>query len=153
MSFDILLSRFASGALAEAAKSPILEALRHRKYKGPDEFGFYLIDMGPDDQVEFSAKGLESPEVFYGCAFHVRRLSEVLSGLIFDIAVAGQLAVIPAMEGNPVLVTDPSMLQELPPDMREGFAPAAVETAEQLHAAIAPGFRDWADYRDQVVGR
>ena len=153
VSFDIFLSHFANGDLAEAAKAPILEVLNRREYKGPDEFGFYVVDMGPDDQVEVSASGLESADVFYGCAFHVRRLSEALSRFIFDVAVAGQLAVIPAMEGNPVLVLEPSMLQELPSEMREGFVPAVVLTADELHAAIAPGFRDWADYRDQVVGR
>jgi hypothetical protein len=45
------------------------------------------------------------------------------------------------------------MIQDLPADMRENFAPALAATVEELGRVLSGGFSDWASYRDQVIGR
>lgn len=153
MSFDVFLSRFVAGALAEAPRQPVLEVIRSYPVKGPDEFGFYVLTLPGDDTIEISAKGLESSHSFHGCALHIRRMNSSLSGLIYSLACAGHLVIIPAMDDNPVLLVDTCMEPELPPDMLETLQPCYVASASELEQKLLPGFGAWSDYRDYAVDR
>ena len=152
MSFDVFLSRFAAGDLAESPKQPVLDVIRSYPFTGPDKFGFYVLSLSGDDTVEVSAKGLESSKPFYGCALHIRRMNAGLSDLIYSLAQAGHLAIIPAMDDNPVFLVAEQMESELPPDMLKTHHLHFVSSASELAQGLGPGLQAWSDYRDHAVG-
>jgi len=152
VSFDIFLARFERGELAEAPRESVLAVLRTHRYTGPDQFGFYTVELPDGDSVEFSARGLESREPFQKCAFHVRRFGPGVTGFIFDIAKAGRFAVVPAMDGNPLFLVESDMMADLPSDMLEDLRPVFVTSASAMADGFCGGFRAWAEYRDHVVG-
>ena len=152
MSFDIFLARFERGVLAEAPREAVWDVLRARQHTGPDEFGFYVVQMEGHDSVEFSARDLQGQGPFQKCAFHVRRFSGELAEFIFGVAKAGRFTVVPAMDGNPVILVEEGMSNDLPADMLETLRPVYVASARELGNALAEGFGAWAEYRDQVVG-
>jgi hypothetical protein len=153
VSFDIFLARFERGELADAPREPVLAALRGHPYTGPDQFGFYVVDLPDGNSVEFSARGLESKERFQKCVFHVRRFGLGLPEFLFDIAKAGGFAVVPAMDGNPLFLVEKNMLADLPADMLQDLRPAFVTSATAMADGLSGGFTAWAEYRDHVVGR
>ncbi len=104
MSFDVFLQRFAGGESAEVDRRPVREVLRSARHRGPDTFGFYVVAFPDGVEVEFSAKGLESKESFTGCAFHFRGFGDALMTFVFEVARAGDMVIIPAMEGNPLVL-------------------------------------------------
>ncbi len=152
MSFDIFLARFERGKLANAPREPVLAVLRARAYAGPDQFGFYVIELAGQDSVEFSARGLESHDPFQKCAFHVRCWSSGVAEVLFDVAKAGRFAVLPAMEENPLILVEREMLADVPADMLEELRPVFVTSAKALADGLSSGFQAWAGYRDHVVG-
>jgi hypothetical protein len=151
VSFDIFLARFERGELADAPRERVLAALRGHRYTGPDQFGFYVVDLPDGNSIEFSARGLESEERFQKCAFHVRRFGPSLPAFLFDIAKAGRFAVVPAMDGNPLFLVEKDMLADLPGDMLQDLRPAFVTSASAMADGLAGGFTAWAEYRDHVV--
>lgn len=151
MSFDVFLQRFKDGNSAEADRLPIREVLSESAYRGPDEFGFYVVAFPGGGDVEFSAKGLESQEPFTGCAFHIRGFSDGLVKFIFDVALAGNMVILPAMEGNPLVMVSESQAREIPSDLREDCRPIVVRSGEELGAVLSGGFEGWAAYRNQIL--
>ena len=152
MSFDIFLARFERGELVDAPRGSVLAVLRTHRYSGPDQFGFYNVELQDGDSVEFSARGLESQEPFQKCALHVRRFGPGLAGFLFDIASAGRFAVVPAMDGNPVFLVESEMKADLPADMLRDLRPVLVSSASALADGLSGGFKAWAEYLDHVLG-
>ena len=152
MSFDIFLARFERGELADAPRETVLAVLRMRRYTGPDQFGFYAVELPDGNSVEFSARGLESEGPFQKCALHVRGFGSGVTEFLFDIAKAGRFAVVPAMDGNPVFLVESDMMADLPADMLEDLRPVLVTSASAMADGLFGGFKAWAEYRDHVVG-
>jgi hypothetical protein len=151
MSFDVFLQRFKDRESAEIERPPVREVLSATTYRGPDEFGFYVVAFPDGVEVEFSAKGLESEESFTGCAFHIRVFGDGLMKFIFDVARAGDMVILPAMEGNPLVLVSEPQAREVPPDLRETFRSIVVSSAEELGAVLSGGFKGWSAYRDHVL--
>jgi len=150
MSFDVFLQRFKCGEQAEVERASVLAELRAVNHTEFDEFGFSIITFHDGIDVEFSAGGLVSNESFTGCAFHIRGFGGPLVKFMFDVARAGDMVVIPVMEGSPVgLVTDAQQC-ELPPEMRGDFKSARLQSAQELGVLLQGGFEAWSAYRDAV---
>jgi hypothetical protein len=153
MSFDVFLQRFAGGEPAQVDGRAVREVLSSVTHRGPDDFGFYAVTLSDGAEVELSAKGLETRASFTGCAFHIRESSDGLMKFMFDIARAGDMVIVPAMEGNPLILVSQQQQNDVPVDLRESFQPVVVGSAGELGAALSGGFEGWAAYREQVLGR
>lgn len=153
MSFDIFLQRFANGESAQVDKRPVRDVLRSATYRGPDAFGFYIVAFPDGVDVEFSAKGLESAESFTGCAFHIRGFGDGLMEFMFKIAQTGDMVIIPAMEGNPLILVSDQQKKHVPGDLQNTFSLIVVDSAGELGAVLCRGFDGWIAYRDQVLRR
>jgi hypothetical protein len=153
LSFDIFLMHFENGDPHGTPRAPVLDVLNRRSYSGPDQFGFYIVDIPGAGTVEFSAKGLEGDKEFHGCAFHVRQFGPELAKFIFDVASTGAMVVMPMMEGSPLIFVDESMRKHVPHSMLESFTPVKVSSAEELESLLFGGFGGWSEYRDKVQRR
>jgi len=152
LSFDVFLQRFDDGESLEVDRRPVLEVLTAAKYRGPDQFGFYVVVFPDGVDVEFSAEGLESDERFTHCAFHIRGFGEGLMKFIFDVARAGDMVIIPAMQGNPLLLVSEEQKKKVPADVRENFQSiVVVSSPAELGAMLSGGFEGWSAYRDHVL--
>ena len=150
MSFDIFLQHFDVGVPTEAPKEGIVEALGTRKCSGPDEFGFYRVDLSNGIHVELGAKELETSGTFTGCAFFVREFNCEVAALIFDVARAGNMAVLPASSENIVAVTTAAVRENLPPDLLQNSKVILVRNPSELHALLQHGFEGWHSYLRDV---
>jgi len=151
VSFDVFLSRFDKGESAEAPRHAVREVLGATDYSGPDEFGFYLVTFPDGVDVEFSARGLESEGDFTGCAFHIRGFGSHLVKFILEVARAGNMVMMPAMEGNPLILVSEHQKADVPPEALEHLRPVVVNSANELEALLTGGFEGWSAYRDQAV--
>ena len=152
MSFDIFLQKFKNGSPANVLRSGILALLKSKQYTGPDKFGVYDIQFSDGVSAEFSAQGLESSGAFTGCAFHIRAFSEQLVEFIFDVARAGNMAVIPTTEDAIVLLPSEDDKRELPVDVLEDFHLILLTSAAELQLILQQGYAVWSKYREQVAG-
>lgn len=153
MSFDVFLQRFKGGEQAEVERAPVLAVLRAEEHSELDEFGFSIVQFHDGIAVEFSASGLESTEPFTGCAFHIRGFGEPLVKFMFDVACAGDMVIIPAMEGPVVGLVSEVQQAELPQEIRDEFQPALLRSAHDLGMLLEGGYEAWSAYRDQIVRR
>jgi hypothetical protein len=102
--------------------------------------------------VEFSARGLESGG-FTDCAFHIHGFGDYLAKFIRDVARAGQMVIMPAMEGNPIILLSDDQRADVPSDALEHLRPVVVQSVDELKAILTGGFQGWSAYRDQVAQR
>lgn len=151
MSFDVFLQRFSDGGPAQVDRKPVLDVLRAATFRGPDEFGFYVVAFPDGNDVEFSARGLESDESFTGCAFHLNGMGGDLIKLIFDVARAGDMVIIPAMEGTPLVLVSEPQGASVPDEVRESLQPILVRSPGELGTVLAGGFEGWSGHRDGVL--
>jgi hypothetical protein len=94
MSFDVFLQKFENGKPAEVRRQPVLEVLRSTDYRGPGEYGTYVVHLRDGTVVELSASGLESQKTFQGCAFWIRGFSHDLLDFMLQIARAGEMVML-----------------------------------------------------------
>jgi hypothetical protein len=154
MSFDVFLQKFEAGKPAEASRERVLTVLKTCKYDGPDGFGFYIVKFPDGLDVEFSAKGLEDPESFTDCAFHIRGMSAHLTRFIFEIAKAGEMVILPVMEPFVPILSLPVQMNALPTELAENEPkPVLCSSADELQTLLSGGYGEWKKYRDQVVKR
>jgi len=153
VSFDVFLQRFSGGEGAEVDRRAVREVLAKTTYRGPDDFGFYVVAFPDGVEVEFSASGLESQESFTGCVFHIRGIGDDLIKFMFDVARAGDMVMIPAMEDTPLVLVSDAQRSAVPSDMLDDLRPALVRSPEELGALLSGGFDGWSAYRDKVLGQ
>lgn len=153
MSFDVFLARFENGDVSEVQRQPVRAVLQRTPYYGPDKFGFYRVSFPDRTDVEFSAGGLESDESFTGCAFHIRAFGDALMTFMFEVACAGDMVMMPAMEGNPLILVSESQRAHVPAEIVKALCPVVVQAPGELSALLSGGFAGWSVYRDQVVRR
>lgn len=149
MSFDVLLQRFWAGEPAEVARQPILEVLSASTHQRIDR-DFYAVQLADGSSVELSASGLESHEPFTGCAFHIRGAGADLVRFIFDIARAGDMVIIPTMDGAPLALLSPEQERDLPEEIVESFHPILVRSPDELAPILLAGLEGWSAYRDHI---
>src|SRR5471030_395297 len=98
MGFDIFLQRFSPDTLDEESITRMRSVLHGTSHAGPDPFGFYIVTFPDGVRVEFSAKGLDSAAAFTSCAFHIHGMGPHLVSFIFEMAKAGDLVILAAIE-------------------------------------------------------
>jgi hypothetical protein len=151
MSFDIFLYKFSRGMRAEANWEAVLIVLKTANFTGSG--GSYIVKFPDGIDVEFSARKLEGKDEFTNCVFFVRGMSPLLIKFIFEIAKAGDMAILPAMENFVPILTSTKQKQHLPESLAENEPPAIVcESALELESLLCGGYNSWKKYRDQIVG-
>ncbi|HEY2548255.1 MAG TPA: hypothetical protein VGI46_19440 [Candidatus Acidoferrum sp.] len=154
MSFDIFLQRFAAGEPAEVNRDAVRGVLETQDFTGPDNFGFYRVEFEDGVDVELSAKGLDGATAFTGCAFHVGGMSPHLVAFILQIAKAGDMVILPAMEDFVAILSSPDQKEHLPSDLVEnGPEPVVCESSRELAALLSGGYAGWQKYLNQVLNQ
>jgi len=69
---------------------------------------------------------------------------------VFDIAQAGDMILMPAMEGNPLVLVSEEQEKSMPADLQESFQSIVVGSAGELGAVLSGGYSGWSAYRDQA---
>lgn len=152
MSFDVYLQKFARGESAEVSREQVLAILRTAKVTGPDDFGFYAVTFPDGQDVEFSAKGLEGSDKFTGCSFQIRGMSPHLFRFMLEIAKAGDMVMLPAMEDFIPILSHSEQRKELPEDLaRNEPEPIVCGSPEELESLLSGGYAGWQKYRDQIL--
>ena len=72
--------------------------------RGPDEFGCFVVELGDGGGAEVFASDLET-----GCMVALRGLTPDLLRFLYDLLGAAEWVLLPAMEGNPAIVTSPGL--------------------------------------------
>lgn len=151
MSFDLFLQHFTDGQSTEAMRDPVQRVLRAATCRGPDKFGFYVVRFADGVDVELNAGGLETEESFTGCAFHIRGFSNLLVEFVFEMAWAGEMVLIPAMEGNPLILLFEEQRRHLPVDIAEDFHVVVAGSPADLRELLMDGLESWSAYRDHIM--
>lgn len=153
MSFGVYLQRFENGESSQVRRQPVLAVLLRTTYRGPDKFGYYHVEFSDGGHVEFSASGLESNEPFDGCAFNIRNFGDDLLRFILEVARAGDMVVLPAMESSPLIFVHAEQKVHVPADMVENFHPIEVQSIEELRKILVDGFQAWWELRERSRSR
>jgi hypothetical protein len=154
MSFDVHLQKFADGHAADANREGVRAVLQSTAFVGPDEFGFYVVTFPDDIRVELSASGLDGTGAFTGCAFFIRGMSSDLVRFIFEVARAGDMVILPAMEHFVPILSSPEQRAHLPADLTDRDpAPVVCDTPEGLESLLSGGYEGWKKYRDQILNK
>jgi len=104
--------------------------------------------------VELSAKGLDGAAKFTGCAFHIRGMSPHLVSFILEIAKAGDMVILPAMEDFVPILSSPEQKVQLPSGLaQDGPEPVVCESPAELEALLSGGHAGWQRYRNQVLNQ
>jgi hypothetical protein len=149
MSFDVFLQKFADGKPAEANRDRVNAVLKTREFTGPDKFGFYVVKFPDGFHVEFAAIGLDGASEFTGCAFHIRGISSHLVEFIWEIAKAGDLVILPAMEDFVPILSSPDQKPQLHPDLaRDWPEPVVCGSKAELEIILFRGYAGWEQYRN-----
>jgi hypothetical protein len=153
MSFDVFLQRFAAGQSAQVSREQVRAVLTTRKFIGPNDFGFFIVQFPDGVDVEFSAKGLRDSADFKGCAFHIRCMSPHLVRFMFEVAKAGDMVMLPLMEDFVPILSNSAQRGELPTELiQKDPGPVLCGSPEELESLLAGGFAEWQKYRDKVFG-
>lgn len=151
MSFDVFLHKFAAGKPAEADRDLVGAVLQTTQFTGPDKLGFYIVKFPDGVDVELSAAGLDGTGPFTGCAFHIRSMGPHLIRFILEMANAGDLVILPAMENFVPILTSPEQMQHLPSDLVEKSPdPIVCRSPGELEALLLGGYAAWQNYLGQV---
>jgi hypothetical protein len=122
----------------------VREVLRRAGAPELDQSGHSLIEFGDGGTAEVHTSGLEE-----GCAVTLREsFSPDCLRFLFDLLRAAEWVMLPAMEGNPAIVTSPGLAGEL----ADKFPEVVCGSPQELGAVLSGGYDAWKRYRDQVVG-
>lgn len=113
-------------------REPVLAVLRTVEHSDSGELRFSTLRFADGTDAEFSAEGLVSPGDFTGCAFFTRGFSDPLVKFIFDVACAGDMVIMPALECGAVGLVSEAQRAELPPDVLDVFHPVLLSSANDL---------------------
>jgi hypothetical protein len=154
MSFDVFLHKFAAGEPAEVNRDRVHAVLQTREFTGPDDFGFYIVKFPDGVDVELSAKGLDGAGKFTGCAFHIRGMSPHLVSFILEVAKAGDMVMLPAMDDFVPILSSPEQKLQLPSGLaQDGPEPVVCESPAELESLLSGGHAGWQRYRNQVLNQ
>ena len=154
MSFEVFLQRFIDGKPAEANRDQVHAVLRSRQYSGPDHFGYYTVTFPDGVEVELSAAGLDGKAEFTGCSFQLRSTSPYLPEFLLELAKAGDMVVLPAMERGVAFLSSPQQKEHLPPDLTQnGWEIVVCDSPTELESLLFDGFATWQRYLGQVLNK
>ena len=110
---------------------------------GPDEFGCYVIDLADGGDAEVYGGDPET-----GVMVALRSLTPNLLRFLFNLLEAADWVMLPAMEGNPAIVSSPGLAR----GFADGFPEVVCGSPEELGAILSGGYDAWDTYRNQIVG-
>jgi hypothetical protein len=152
MSFDIYLQRFVGGESADVARGPVLAVLNGASHSDLRSEGWCDVKFPDGTSIEFSARGLVAGGKFQGCAVHARGMSIRIATFIFEIAKAGDMVVLAAMEDGPAILTGPEQEKELPADLTASFGKVVwCKSGAEMEVLLSGGYAAWRKYADQIV--
>jgi hypothetical protein len=111
--------------------------------RGPDEFGCFVVEFDDGGGAGVFAGGLGT-----GCMVALRDLTPDLLRFLYDLLRAADWVLLPAMEGNPAIVTSPGLAI----DFADSFPEIVCGSPEELGEILSGGSDAWKTYRDRVVG-
>lgn len=130
-------------SLTPAEENAVRVVLKHANAKGPDDFGYYVVETDDGCGAEVCASNLRD-----SCMVSVRGLTPGLVRFLFDLLKAGNWVMVPAMEPNIAISCSPENLKGIPEDFPKVLA---CTSADELGAQLSDGFKRWPKYRDQVT--
>lgn len=152
MSFDVYLKRFEAGKSAQVSREPVLAVLKTAKYTNPHNC--YVVEFPDGADVEFSASELEGSGDFADGAFFIHGKSLHLTKFIFEIARAGDMVRLAAMEPFVPILTRAEQRQQLPAELAGNDPePVICRSPEELDSLLSGGYEAWQNYRDRVFRR
>jgi hypothetical protein len=115
---------------------------------GPDEHGCYVVTLSDDSSFELYFEHLRGETEFSGGMAVLGELTGPLSDFLFDLASHGNLAMLPAMEGDVTVVTSEAAAASV-----SSRWPNAVvmNDGDALNVLLGKGVDAWKQYRDQVT--
>jgi hypothetical protein len=131
-------------SLTPAEEKAVRAVLKNANAKGPDDFGYYVVETNDGGGAEVSTDKLRD-----SCMVSVRGLTPGLVRFLFDVLKAGNWVMLPAMATNIAITSSPEHLKGVP----DGFPEVATCTsADELGVLLSDGFKAWKKYRNRVVG-
>jgi hypothetical protein len=130
--------------LTDSELQAVREVLRGAGAPEPDEVGHSLVEFKDGGDAEVHADRLEE-----GCSVTLRSgLSPDCLRFLFGLLRAAEWVMLPAMEGNPAIVSSPGLAREF----AGSFPETVCGSPEELGAILSGGYEAWEKYRDQIVG-
>ena len=111
--------------------------------RGPDEFGCFVVELGDGGGAEVFGDDLST-----GLMVALRGLTPDLLRFLYDLLRAADWVLLPAMEGNPAIVSSPG----LSGGFADRFPEVVCGSPEELGAILSGGFDAWRAYRDRIAG-
>ena len=106
---------------------------------GPDGFGCFVVELDDGGVAEVFASNLEN-----GCMVSLRGLTPGLLRFLYDLLRAVDWVLLPAMEGNPVVVMSPGLAS----GFADSFPEIVCGSPEELGKILSGGYDSWKTYRD-----
>jgi len=177
LSFDVFLQHFQRGEPAGADRAAVAAVLRELNAAGPDDHGYYHVVVsdlwemvrgrsGPVEELEvlggpdavptpahrpyllaISAGDLDGEDELECCAFFLHAFSPGIAEVIFRIADAGGMAIMPAARIGPLLppTADPA-------DLPDGMSrPHRIASGPELFSFLSGDYGRWRRWCDRVI--
>ena len=107
------------------------------------------MDLPDGSSAELFFRGLCDDTEFGGGMAALCGLTPAMSAFLYDIAVRGNLAMLPAMEGGATIVVSADAAKSVASRWPDTLV---IENADALHVLLSKGVDAWRQYRDQVTG-
>ena len=159
MSFDLQLFKFRYGEVIpsdEAEVARMVSVIVRRKpgfvHEAKAHQNPVMVEWPDGFNLELS---MQQTGTCSGCRISLRNLSPDIALFIFDLAMAGGMAIF-NLQGNDtaaspcVIVIDPHQGPHVPPAMCK--QPACVNSGKELGLLLLESFDEWSAYRRQVLG-
>jgi hypothetical protein len=152
MSFDVFLQRFEAGQSAQVSRERVLAVLRATKFHPLHSADYYAVEFPDGSDVEFAADGLQGTGDFKGCAFFIHGMSQHLVRFMLEVAKAGDMVILPAMEPFVPILSLAEQQKQLPAELAENDPePVLCGSPEELEILLSGGYEGWQNYRDRVL--
>ena len=149
MSFDVFLIR-ATPPPSEASKMAALSKLMERiRAINRDAIHVTLKQEEKGPTVEVFTDGYDGSFNFAGGAFWLHGLNSLILEIMFTVSLSTDLVLIAAMRNNCFILTHERQRANVPKD--SDIPVVVCPSAHDLGLLLRDGYRQWADYRDQIV--
>jgi hypothetical protein len=153
MESNILLLKFDDGVPADICCQAVHRVLGTVPCRGPDEHGTYVATLSDGVEIGITAPARDSRSV-RECTCHVpeESLSDPVSRFIYQLARAGDMAILAPMDEYVMILTGPHQKQYMPAEFVEDHPETILcESAEDLVMLLAKGYKSWKGQRRDSV--
>jgi hypothetical protein len=148
MSFDIAIASLKSKRPNAERMEAIRAVFNSWSAPPPDEFGCVLVPLGQSQAVELF--GFRSDGKPPSAMMAARGFDLTHARLLYELAAAGELAIIPVAESSLVIIVRAEHAKILDDGMEE-LELLEARSPEDILKIIEGDFEDWAGYRDRVI--